>query len=394
MTLLDEIKQLSAEIYPKVVKWRQLIHQSPELSKDEKQTSAFVQQLLNDWNVPFQIYDNNHAVVALIETNNANSHCIALRADMDALPIQEKNDSTYKSQNANVMHACGHDAHTANLLGVVYVVNQLKKKLNGTYKFIFQHSEEKLPSGAEELIQLGVLDNPKVDCIIGQHVSPELTTGTFGFKSGPFMASADEIYLTVEGNGGHAAFPHLVNDTVLCASQLIVSLQQIVSRRLNPLSTTVLSFGKINGEGATNIIPQKVEIAGTFRAFDEKVRQDVHQWITTTAEHVATAHNCRCHVNIVKGSPALINHQEKTTHSFKLAKEYDKDIQIKEIPARMGGEDFAWYSQKIPAVFYRMGTGNELKKTTFGLHTPQFNIDEDAFKHSVGLMTWLAINQF
>ncbi|MCD8529032.1 MAG: M20 family metallopeptidase [Chitinophagales bacterium] len=389
--LKNTIQGLSHQIFPEVVAWRQHLHKYPELSFQEYETAAFVSQKLSEWGIEHQTQIAKTGIVALIKGKDPTKKCVALRADMDALPINEQNTLDYTSINQGVMHACGHDVHTANLLGVAWVLKQLENEIEGTYKLIFQPSEEKLPSGAEAMIKEGVLENPKVDYILGQHVSPELKTGTFGFCAGQFMASADEIYLTVKGTGGHAAFPHLLNDTVLCASAIVVNMQQVVSRKKSPFEAGVLSFGKIIANGATNIIPSEVELAGTLRAFNEDFRNEAHTLIKSIAENTATTYGCQCVVNIVKGSPSLFNNEELTLKKEALAKEYG-NADIKTIPPRMGGEDFAWYSQKVPALFYRVGTGNKDKNTEKGLHNHQFNIDEDALKESVGMMVWLAVN--
>lgn len=388
----EHIAHLTKEIFQKLVSWRQYLHQNPELSFQEYKTAQFVSEILEEHQIEHQKGIASTGIVALIKGKNPELRCIALRADMDALPIQELGNKLYQSKNEGVMHACGHDFHTTSLLGVALVLNQLKEQFEGSIKLIFQPSEEKLPSGAAAMIAEGVLENPKVDYILGQHVSPELTTGTFGFCSGQFMASADEIYLTVKGKGGHAAFPHLLNDTVLAASQIIVNMQQVVSRKRSPFQAAVLSFGKVEALGATNIIPNEVAIAGTLRALDETFRKDAHRWIYEIAIHTAESFGCICDVDIKIGNPSLFNDVTVTANKMNLAKEYHSTIEIVNLPPRMGGEDFAWYSQEIPALFYRVGTGNTEKNTTNGLHTPQFDVDDDALLHSVGLMVWLAIN--
>ena len=392
MELQAHIAKLAQEIHQDVVSWRRHLHQNPELSFQEEKTAKFISDILTKHNISHQTGIAKTGIVALIEGQNPISKCVALRGDMDALPIKELNSFDYASKNEGVMHACGHDFHSANLLGVAVVLNQIKDKFEGTIKLIFQPSEEKIPSGAPAMIAEGVLENPKVDYIIGQHVSPELPTGTFGFKSGQFMASADELYLTVKGKGGHAAFPHLVVDPVLTASQIIVNLQQVISRKKSPFEPAVLSFGRVEAYGATNIIPDEVKIAGTLRAMNEEFRFDAHKWITQIAEETAKASGASCEVNILVGYPFLKNEESLTEGKFAVAKEYSKDIKVENIPARMGAEDFSYYSQEVPACFYRIGTGNAEKGTTNGLHTANFNVDEDAFIHGVGLMAWLAIN--
>lgn len=391
MPLAEKIKELAESYHKELVEYRQYLHANPELSFEEYKTSAFVQAKLKEHQIEFKLMAKT-GVVALIKGNNPDSKCIALRADMDALAINEQNTFDYKSKNEGVMHACVHDFHTTSLLGVAFILNQVKDEIEGTYKFIFQPSEEKMPSGAAALIKEGVLENPKVDFILGQHVSPELATGTAGFKAGKFMASTDELYLTIKGKGGHAARPHETVDSILTASQIIVNLQQIVSRKANPLDTLVLSFGKIIGNGATNILPDEVKIEGTLRAFNEPLRYQAHEWIKEIAENTAKAFGATCKVDIQIGYPYVENNYELTEQLHHKAHNFLGNNKALDIPQRMGAEDFGFYSQKVPACFYRIGTGNERKKTTFGLHTAQFNVDDDALKHSSGLMAWLAIN--
>lgn len=391
MVLAKKIKELAKKYHKQVVAWRHQLHANPELSFQEFETSKFIQKILTENNIDFNVVAKT-GVVALIKGKNANKRCIALRGDIDALPITEQNSLDYNSKNEGVMHACGHDFHTSSLIGTALILNELKEEFEGSFKIIFQPSEEKMPSGAPALIEAGVLENPKVDFIIGQHVSPELETGTFGFRAGKFMASADELYLKVKGKGGHAARPHETIDSVLTASQIIVNLQQIVSRKTNPLDTMVLSFGKIEGNGATNVLPDEVKIEGTLRTLDEKLRFEAHQWIREIAQYTAKANGATCDVNIVVGYPCVENSKELTEKLVVEAGNYFNPNQILEIPQRMGGEDFGYYCQQVPSCFYRVGTGNESKKTTFGLHTSRFNVDDDALENSTGLMAWLAIN--
>ncbi len=390
--LLDQIKQKASEIHPKLVEWRRYLHQHPELSFQEFETAKFIARVLDEYQISYTAGVAKTGIVALIEGNNANSRCIALRGDMDALPIVEENTFDFASNNKGVMHACGHDFHSTNLLGAAIILSSIKEQFEGTVKFIFQPAEEKIPSGAPAMIAEGVLDNPKVDAILGMHVSPELPTGTFGFRSGQFMASADEIYLTVKGKGGHAAFPNNLVDPVLTAAQILVNLQQVVSRKKSPFDAAVLSFGKVEAHGATNIIPNEVKIAGTLRAMNEEFRFEAHDWITKIAKETAQASGAECEVNIVVGYPFLMNDEALTWRKQKLAVAYDEGVIAKEIPARMGAEDFAYYSQKVPACFIRIGTGNKEKGTTNGLHTSNFNVDEDALEFGAGMLAWLAIN--
>mgnify|MGYP001296525642 FL=1 len=393
MDILNHIKQLSLEIHPQLIEWRRHLHQYPELSFQEHNTSKFISKALQTYEIPHTTGIAQTGIVALIEGNNPSSRCVALRADMDALPILEKNSFDFISKNKGVMHACGHDFHTSNLLGAAIILQAIRERFEGTIKLIFQPSEEKIPSGAPAMIDAGVLENPKVEAIFGMHVSPELPTGTFGFRGGQFMASADEIYLTVKGKGGHAAFPHTLIDPVLVAAQILVNLQQVISRRKPPFEAGVLSFGKLEALGATNIIPDEVKIAGTFRAMNEDFRLKSHTLIKQIAEETAQASGAFCEVNILIGYPFLHNDESLTEQSKQRAKVFNDHIQVLDVPPRMGAEDFAYYSQKVPACFIRIGTGNEEKGSTNGLHSPNFNVDDEALLHGAGLLAWLAINQ-
>lgn len=384
----QKVKQLSEKYFQRVVELRRQIHANPELSWNETETAKLVAHELMKagWQVQTRVAKNG--VIGILNTKHAGQKCIALRADMDALPIKEENQIDYCSKNEGVMHACGHDVHTANLLGVAMILAELKDELEGTYKFIFQPSEEKIPSGAEAMIREGVLANPTVDKIIGLHVSPELETGTFGFCSGKFMASSDEIYLTVNGKGGHAARIEELKNPLLIAAEILLELRQLT----NPQTPVVLSFGKIEGKGATNVVPDKVEIAGTLRCFDETLRFQLHHQIEFTCERVAEKYLCTCEVNILKGYPVLINNEQLTKQCRMLAADFTGEKNVITMPPRMGSEDFAYYTHQVPACFYRLGVGNKKQGITSGLHTSTFNIDESTLKESIGLMSWMAIN--
>jgi amidohydrolase len=332
-------------------------------------------------------------VVALIKGNNPDSKTIALRADLDALPITEQNDVAYKSKNEGVMHACGHDVHTASLLGTARILHELRQEFDGTIKLIFQPGEEKFPGGASVLIKEGVLQNPTPEGIIGQHVFPFLSAGKVGFRSGMYMASADEIYITVKGKGGHAAMPELNIDPVLIASHLIVALQQIVSRHASPKIPSVLSFGRVEALGATNVIPDEVKIEGTFRTMDEKWRAEAHTKIKKLAQNLCESMGGSCDIDIKNGYPFLKNDPELTERSRKAAKAYLGEENVVELDLWMGAEDFAYYSQEVPACFYRLGTRNEARGIISSVHTPTFDIEEKALETSIGLMAWLTMQE-
>ena len=387
------IKQKAEEQFNSIVEVRRHLHKHPELSFNEHKTSAYVAEQLDKAGIPYKNKIAGTGLVALIEGKNASKKIIALRADMDALPIQEANDVPYKSVNDGVMHACGHDVHTSSLIGAGKILSELKSQFEGTVKLIFQPAEEKLPGGASLMIKEGALENPKPSGIIGQHVMPLIETGKVGFRSGVYMASTDEIYVTVKGKGGHGAMPHLNIDPVLITSHIIVSLQQIVSRNANPTMPSVLSFGKVIANGATNVIPNEVYLEGTFRTLDEKWRNDAHDKMKAMAEQIAKAMGGECEFNIKRGYPALINEEKITARSRSYAVEYLGKENVVDLDIWMAAEDFAFYSQIADACFYRLGTRNEARGITSSVHTPTFDVDEDALKTGMGLMAYLALKE-
>ena len=386
--MIDRIKALSKKYFPRVIELRRQIHANPELSWEEYQTSRLVSDELR--NMPgMEVFTGiaKTGVIGILKGNKPDSKCIALRADMDALPIHEQNTVEYCSKKEGKMHACGHDVHTSNLLGAAMILSELREEIEGTIKFIFQPSEEKIPSGAEAMIEEGVLNDPKVERIFGLHVSPELDAGIFGFHGGSFMASSDEIYLTVIGKGGHAAQIQNVVSPLLIAAEILLALKPLTDLEV----PTVLSFGNIEGKGATNVIPDKVELAGTLRCFDEQLRAARHEKIKAICEDIAAQYGGLCEVNILAGYPVLVNDIAVTATARHLAEEFIGTSNILEMPIRMGSEDFAYYTHHLPACFYRLGIGNKQKGISSGLHTPTFNIDEDVLQASIGLMSWIAI---
>lgn len=389
--LLTKIKQLAATYYTSVVENRRHIHAHPELSFQEHNTAQFICDQLKKYGIPFQQHIAQTGIVAYIEGVNPSKKIIALRADMDALPIQEENDISYKSKHNGIMHACGHDVHTASLLGTARILNDLKSEWEGTIKLIFQPGEEKLPGGASQMIKEGVLKNPDVTHILGQHVMPQLPVGKIGFRKGMYMASSDEIYLTIHGKGGHAALPDLLIDPITISAQIITALQHLVSRMANPKIPTVLSFGKINGNGATNVIPDMVNIEGTFRTMDEAWRKQAHEKIKKTATQLAEAMGASCECTIVKGYPVLVNDSVLTERMMHAATDFIGKENVVEIDKWMASEDFAYYSHEIPSCFYRLGVRKNETAPIFPVHTSTFTIDEAALQIGVGLMAWLAI---
>jgi amidohydrolase len=392
MNLLEKIKALSVTYSSEVIAWRRHLHAHPELSYQEYNTAVYVQEQLKTFGLTASTVATTGLVVD-IEGKNPSKKMVALRADMDALPIVEANDVPYKSQTPGVMHACGHDVHTASLLGTVKILQELKNEFEGTIRFLFQPGEEKNPGGASYMIRDGVLQNPTPNSIIGQHVFPLLPVGKIGFREGMYMASCDEIYLKVIGKGGHGAAPELAIDPIVIASNIIVSLQQIISRNASPKQPTVLTFGKIEGGSATNVIPNEVNIAGTFRAMDEVWRAEALKRIKKMAESLAEGMGGKCEVTISPGYPFLKNNPEVTRRIKQAAAKYVGNENVVDIDITLGAEDFAYYSQVVPASFYRLGTRNEAKGITSYVHTPTFDIDEEALKISSGLMAWMAVNE-
>ena len=389
--LKEKIRALSTQYHAETVADRRHIHQHPELSFQEFETCRYLKQRLNDMNIEAKVIGNT-GLVATLQGKEPNSRIRALRADIDALPIQELNETAYRSKNDGVMHACGHDVHSSSLLGVARILQETKEEWKGSIKLIFQPGEEQLPGGASILIQENVLKNPAPLHILGQHVEPLMEVGKVGIKSGMFMASADEIRVRVKGKGGHAAKPHLCVDSVLMAAQLIVQLQQIVSRNANPLTPTVLSFGKIFSEGgATNILPDEVVIHGTLRTYDESWRKRAHQLLKENARMICRSMGGDCDFDIAVGYPFLKNDEQLTAQVKASMIEFLGPENVLELPAIMGAEDFAYYTQEIPGCFYRLGVQNPNQT---GLHTPQFDIDEKALETSVATMSWLAVQEF
>lgn len=393
MTLLDRIKTLSEKYSGEVVAFRRYLHANPELSYQEFNTAKYVAAQLKSFGLTPKEGIATTGLTVEIAGRNPAKKVVALRADMDALPIQEASDVPYRSKVSGVMHACGHDVHTSSLLGTAKILNEVRDEFDGTIRLIFQPGEEKNPGGASYMIRDGVLKNPQPSGIIGQHVFPLLPVGKIGFREGMYMASCDELYLKVIGKGGHGAAPELAIDPIVIASHIIIALQQIISRNASPKQPTVLTFGKIIGEGATNIIPNEVNIAGTFRAMNEEWRESALQKIKKMAETLAESMGGKCEVEISRGYPYLQNDPQLTQRIRRAAESYVGKENVVDIDITLAAEDFAYYSQVIPASFYRLGTRNEKKGITSYVHTPTFDIDEQALSIGPGLMAWMAINE-
>lgn len=393
--MIDQIKKHAKQCFEEIRSIRHHLHRHPELSYAEFETIAFIVDRLKSWKIDVEYPIATTGCIAILKGGKeASQKCVALRADIDALPIQELNEVDYKSVNPGVMHACGHDVHTSCALGAIYILNQLKASWSGTVKVLFQPAEEKLPGGASIMIREGALENPSPACIIGQHVHPPLHVGKIGIRPGAYMASADEIYITVRGKGGHGALPHECVDTVLLASSIVVQVQQLVSRMCDPTIPCVLTFGKINTVGgATNVIPDEIRLEGTFRTMNEVWRKQAHAKIEQICHHVAESMGGSCEVDIHVGYPCLVNDDKTTQQAKQAAIEYLGQENVVNLPIRMTAEDFAYYSQELPACFYRLGTGNPNKGIVAPVHTSNFDIDEEALEIGMGLMAYLAVHQ-
>ncbi len=402
--LNEKIKQLSTNYFPKVQAIRRHLHQYPELSFQEFKTSKYIQQQLSDAKIEFTTGYVKTGIIALIKGKNPDKRTILLRADMDALPITEKNNVSYKSCNEGIMHACGHDVHSACALGAAFILNDLKEEWEGTVKIMFQPGEEVLPGGAKLMIEAGILENPKVDKAIALHVFSSMPVGKVGFKSGMYMASTDELYLTVNGKGGHAAMPDEYINPLIIASEILLEINNTFNSSegfkilrsdveiLRSKPPTVIAFGSIEGKGATNVIPDKVELKGTFRTMDEIWRSEVHLQLQTIVDKYSKKYNITSILNIVKGYPFLVNDENFTTQCIANAQSFLGKENVEELPLRMTAEDFAFITQKVPSCFFRLGTGNIEKNITSGVHTPTFNIDEKAIEIGMGVLAQLAVN--
>ena len=386
--MIDKIKKLSKLYAPEFIEVRHRLHANPELSYQEFETSKFVQSKLKEFGISFEVKATT-GVVGLIKGKNPDKRIFAIRADMDALPILEENDVPYKSKTKGVMHACGHDVHTTCLLGAAKILYELKGEWEGTIKLIFQPGEEKNPGGASYMIKEGVLENPRPSGIIAMHVHTGMPVGKLSFRGGKVMASADELYFNIKGKGGHAASPHLCVDPILIASQLVVNLQQVVSRNSNPFNPSVLSITSFQGGATTNVIPNEVKLMGTFRAMDETWRAEAHRLIEKISKELVHSMGGEIDIHIDKGYPAVINNEELNENARTAAAAFLGKDNVQETELRMGAEDFGYYAQQIPACFYRVGVMNKEKGITSGVHTPTFNIDENAIEVGMGIMAWL-----
>ncbi|MCK9400964.1 MAG: amidohydrolase [Bacteroidales bacterium] len=391
--LKNRIKRLAGGYLKEVTFIRRHLHAYPELSSQEILTAAFISKRLSDWGIEHQTGIAGHGIVGLIRGSKPGNKVIALRADMDALPIRENNKVPYVSANPGVMHACGHDVHMASLLGTAWILKSLESEISGTVKLIFQPSEEKYPGGALPMIKAGVLENPRPDFIIGQHVYPELEAGKIGLRSGNYMASTDEVHLTVIGKGGHAAIPNKVIDPVVITAHIILALQQIVSRNAQPTTPSVLSFGRIIADGQANIIPDEVKVSGTMRTFDEEWRMTMQEKISTISTSIAQGMGGRCEVSVIKGYPFVYNDPGVTEKVKGYAEDYLGKENVEELDMRMTAEDFSYFAQEIPGCFYRLGVMNQARGITSNLHTSTFDVDESSLETGMGLMSWIVAKE-
>tara|TARA_Y100000287_G_C14230837_1_gene361693 strand:+ start:1248 stop:2408 length:1161 start_codon:yes stop_codon:yes gene_type:complete len=384
----EKILELSDLFFDEIVSIRRYMHMHPELSFQEFETSNYIKSILKSWDINFLDGYANTGILVNLEGKEPSSRVIALRADFDALPILEENDVEYKSKNEGIMHACGHDAHTASMLGALKILHKTKDHWRGTIKFIFQPAEERLPGGAKQMIEEGVLENPNVQHVIAQHVLPELEVGKVGFRCGTYMASTDELYVTISGKGGHAAIPSSYNNPIIASSELVLDLNQFFNDKVD----AIFAIGYIDGTGSTNIIPNEVNLMGTFRALDESFRLESHNHMNRIVDQVAKKYNIKIDLNIKKGYPALNNDIQFTLNQINKAKEFLGEKNVIDLPIRMTAEDFSYFANAVPSCFYRLGTGNKKKGLIHGLHTSKFNIDEDSLKIGMGLMAFLAIS--
>ncbi|AKD05376.1 M20 family metallopeptidase [Pontibacter korlensis] len=386
----QKIQELAQGLYEDVVAYRRYLHTHPELSFQEHNTSRFIKSTLDSLGIAWDTMANT-GVVGIIRGEKPSEAVLALRADIDALPIQEANAVAYRSRQEGVMHACGHDAHTASLLGAAAILHQLRSEFGGVVKLVFQPAEEKVPGGALQMMKEGVLEQPRPQAVLGQHVMPSIRAGQVGVRSGRFMASNDEVYITVRGRGGHGAQPQLNTDPVVIAAHILLALQQIVSREADPKTPTVLSFGKVVANGAVNVIPDEATLEGTFRTTDELWRGVAHRRIREVASGIAACMGASCDVTIVQGYPCLINEDRLTAMFKSWAEEYLGEENVLEADVWMASEDFAYYAQAADACFYLLGVGAAAQGQNASLHTPTFDIDEQALETGAGLMAFAAL---
>jgi len=391
MSVKDQIGGLLTDQFlDEVIGIRRHLHRYPELSFEEHQTSAYIRKILENWGIEYSFPFVKTGILARIRGDNPGKR-IALRSDMDALPVTEASGLEFQSQNPGIMHACGHDIHMTSLLGAIRVLDQLKHLIEGEILFVFQPGEEKIPGGAKLMLEEGIFKESLPDLIIAQHVLPDMESGKVGFKSGRYMASSDEIYITMRGKGGHGALPQLINDPVLMAAHVLITLQQEINRKSPSNIPTVLSFGKVVANGAVNVIPNQVELEGTFRTMNEPWRKEAHQLIEQVSSGIASSMGGSCELEIRKGYPVLHNHEEITLESKSIALDLLGPDRVEDLEIRMTAEDFAWFAQSVPGMMYRLGIKEKGSDQVYPLHTPDFRVDESALKTGISLLSYLSI---
>jgi amidohydrolase len=391
MNLEEQITGIvSDSLLEEIIGIRRHLHQHPELSFEEFRTSETIRALLDQWGIPYTFPHVNTGIVATIKGTYPGRR-IALRSDMDALPIEEQTGLAFASRNRGVMHACGHDMHMASLLGTLRVLSLLKDRIHGEILCVFQPAEEKIPGGAKLMLEEGVFKDREPDLIIAQHVLPEMATGHVGFKPGIYMAANDEVFIKVTGKGGHGALRQHIRDPILMASRILLTLQEEIMQQAPAGSPTVLSFGKVLANGAVNVIPDEVQLEGTFRTMNERWRKEAHGHMERISAEIAEAAGGSAEVEIRHGYPYLHNHESLTTEARRLAVRLLGKEQVEDMDIRMTAEDFAWFTQKIPGMLYRLGVKDPDTLQPFSLHTPMFQASETALRTGISLMAYLAI---
>lgn len=392
MVSKDQLHKLASGFEDEIIAYRRYLHQNPELSFEEKNTSSYIRTLLDKWKIQYDYPYAGHGFLARIEGGLGPGKTIALRTDMDALPINEASGVEFQSENKGIMHACGHDMHMASMLGCIRILNELKGDIRGNILFIFQPGEEKLPGGAKLMLEQGLFENAKPDYIIAQHVLPEMPAGSVGFCPGEYMASSDEIYIDVKGIGGHGALTEKLTDPVLISAHILIGLQQEINRKAPKGTPTVLSFGKLIANGAVNVIPDNVKIEGTFRTMNEDWRKKAHKIIRQVAQGIASGFNGKVDVEIRNGYPVLYNNPDLTKIARQFAIEYFGNKKVIDMGFRMTAEDFAWYSHAYPSLLYRFGVGETGSKKTYPLHTDKFKASEKSLITGMSGISWICLN--